>query len=242
MDPTPLAIGVAPQLLDALSLMRTTQAERTSFDPSTARRVYTVRTRDIGEAVDFPRLLADLSRSTPGIQLRTVFRRISETVNGMACGQIDLSVGFLPALEAGIHRRLMSTQRYVCVMRAGHPLAQDQLTVDGFAGSGHLLLERAIVEAGAGKRIRLRLPQYLSAPHFIVNSDLLWSVPALLAETLSKHYPLVVKPHPLELPEIEICVYWHERYHRDPANRWLRERIVQQFASRSVVTACADRH
>jgi DNA-binding transcriptional LysR family regulator len=52
----------------------------------------------------------------------------------------------------------------------------------------------------------------------------------VLAQTLKPHYPIVIKPHPLELPEFEIAPYWHDRYHRDPANKWLRDFIAQQFA------------
>jgi hypothetical protein len=28
-----------------------------------------------------------------------------------------------------------------------------------------------------------------------------------------------------------VKVYWHERFHRDPANMWLRQAIVQLFRS-----------
>ena len=242
MEPTPLAADLAPQLLDALSLVRKTGVERSRFDPSTAHRMFTVRTRDIGEVVHLPHVMAALAESAPGIRLRTVFRPIPETVSGMANGQIDLALGFLPALETGIHRRLLGTQHYVCVMRADHPLAQAELTAERFAqsdhllveysGSGHLQLERALIDAGARNRIKLRLPQYLAAPHFVITSDLLWSVPAVLAEKLAAHYPLSIKPHPLPLPEFEIGLYWHDRYHRDPANKWLRDFIVQQLTAR----------
>lgn len=241
MQPTPLAVDLASQLLDALAMVRKTHDEHSRFEPATARRMFTVRTRDIGEAVCFPRILSALGQCAPGIRLRTVFRPIPETISGMAAGQIDFALGFLPSLEAGIHRRLLFTQHYVCVMRKGHPLADDELTAQRFSsadhllveysGSGHLQLERALVDAGARNRIKVRLPQYLAAPHFVIGSDLLWSVPAVLAETLSLHFPLVIKPHPLPLPDFEIGLYWHDRYHRDPANKWLRDLVAQQFAA-----------
>lgn len=239
MEPTPRAVELAPQLLEALSLVRKTRMERGHFDPGTAKRMFTVRTRDISEVVWLPRILAALAEPAPGIRLRTVFRPIPETISGMAGGQIDFALGFLPALEAGIHRRFLQKEHYVCAMRAGHPLAHEPLTPERFvasehllvesSGSGHLQLERALVDAGARHRIKVRLPQYLSAPHFIVASDLLWSVPAVLATTLAQHYPLVVRPHPLALPEIEVCLYWHDRFHRDPDNKWLRDFVVQRF-------------
>ena len=96
MEPTPLATDLAPQLLDALALVRKTRAERARFDPVTARRMFTVRMRDIGEVVRFPQILAALGQSAPGIRLRSVFRPIPETVSGMAGGQIDFALGSCP--------------------------------------------------------------------------------------------------------------------------------------------------
>ena len=38
---------------------------------------------------------------------------------------------------------------------------------------------------------------------------------------------------PVTLPRIEIAQYWHERYHRDPAHRWLRSVTLALFADRA---------
>lgn len=37
---------------------------------------------------------------------------------------------------------------------------------------------------GARGKIKVRLPQYLAAPHFIVGSDMLWTVPRLQCKRL----------------------------------------------------------
>jgi DNA-binding transcriptional LysR family regulator len=236
MEPTPFASSMSSQLLDALAMVRKTHSEPTSFEPSLASRTFTVRTRDIGEVVCFPGVLEKLSEIAPGIKIRTVFRPIDETLAGLASGHIDLALGFLPSLETSIHRRKLFSQHYVCAMRADHPLSKGNLTLEAFlsqehllveySGSGHQMLEKALVDAGAKNRIRVRMPQYLSAPHFVISSDMLWSAPAVLAETLAKYYPLVIKPIPLQLPSFEVALYWHDRYHQDPANRWLREQLV----------------
>ncbi|BFG79848.1 LysR family transcriptional regulator [Paraburkholderia terrae] len=240
MEPTPFAAAIAPQLLDALAMIRNTSAERVKFDPAGSRRLFTIRTRDIGEAVHLPPLLRELEAAAPHIRLRTVFAPMDETLSGLASGKIDFALGFLPSLETGIHRRKLGQQHYVCVMRHGHPLADRELTIELFregphllveySGSGHKLLEKALIDAGAGPQIRIRLPQYLSAPYFVISSDLLWCVPAILAETIAQHFALVIKPIPLQLSEFEVGLYWHDRYHRDPANKWLRDFIARRFA------------
>lgn len=238
MQPTPLATALSNQLLDALATVRGTKDDAPGFDPLASQRMFVIRTRDIGEVVFLPRILTRLAVAAPKMRLRTVFRPIDETLAGLASGRIDVAMGYLPSLQNAIHRKVLCTQRYVCVMRDAHPLAHKKLTLDLFrkqehllveySGSGHLVLERALNEAGARNRIRMRIPQYLSAPHFVMASDLLWTVPAVLAETLAKHYPLIVKPLPIVLPDFEVALYWHERFHRDPANQWLREFIAAE--------------
>jgi DNA-binding transcriptional LysR family regulator len=240
MEPTPMAVELSSNLLEALNMVRRSQAAPPGFDPSQAVRTFTIRTRDVGEVVCFPRVLAEVAETAPGVKIRTVFMPIAETLVGMAKGHIDLALGFLPSLETAIHRRRLFSQHYVCVMRKGHPLqkvplhrelflAQHHLLVE-YSGSGHQVIEKALIDAGAKERIRVRLPQYLSAPHFVQSSDLLWSAPAILAETLAHHYPLILKPHPLPLPDFDVSLYWHDRYHQDAANRWLRELLITRLA------------
>jgi DNA-binding transcriptional LysR family regulator len=240
MEPTSCASALAPQLLDALAIVRKSGGAQARFDPSTARRVFTVRTRDIGEVVCLPHLLKQLAESAPGVQMRTIFKPIEETLVGLAAGSIDLAMGFLPALEASIHRRPLFRQNYVCVMRTGHPLAKHRMTMPMFfeqehllveySGSGHKALQRALVDAGARHKIKVRIPQYLSAPHFVMASDMLWTAPAILATTLAKHYPLAIVKLPIELPDFEVALYWHDRFHRDPANKWLRDFMADALA------------
>lgn len=238
MEPTPLAVGIANQVLDALSSIRKTKQKPPTFDPGTSHRMFTIRTRDIGEVVCFPAMMERLTEAAPELRIRTVFKPIEETIAGLASGRIDLALGYLPSLESGIHRKVLMSQHYVCVMRQGHPLSRSKLTLDLFrnqdhllveyAGSGHMVLERALNDAGAKHRIKVRLPQYLSAPHFVISSDLLWTAPAILAETLATYYPLVMKALPIDIPDFEVGLYWHDRFHRDPANKWLRDFIGQQ--------------
>ena len=36
--------------------------------------------------------------------------------------------------------------------------------------------------------------------------------------------------HPAKLPQIAINVFWHAKYHRSPANRWLRGVLFELFS------------
>ena len=53
------------------------------------------------------------------------------------------------------------------------------------------------------------------------------------AATASEAYraALRVIDPPLEVPGFELLMLWHERVHRDPAHRWLREHIARSVGS-----------
>lgn len=34
---------------------------------------------------------------------------------------------------------------------------------------------------------------------------------------------------PVALPAYDVVLYWHDRYHRDPPNQWLRGVIADAF-------------
>ena len=50
------------------------------------------------------------------------------------------------------------------------------------------------------------------------------------AECCVQPFGLVALPHPVQLPEIDINLFWHAKYHRDSANRWLRQLMFELFA------------
>ena len=243
MEPTAVAIDISQPLIDSLNQVRKTTGVPQPFCPEQSQRMFTIRTRDIGEVVILPALYRKLQGIAPDIKLQTLFTKVEDTIPALGNGRLDVAVGYLPSLEQDIHRKPLCKQRYVCVMRKGHPLEKevidaetiaraDHLLVE-FGGTGHLLLERALIEAGARDRIKVRIPQYLSAPHCLLASDLVWIAPEILASTLSRYFPLTYRPEPFGLDPFEIALYWHDRYHHDPANRWFRSMIIDLFKTAS---------
>lgn len=240
MEPSPLALRLADRLLGALDAVRETEQTVSHFDAGVAHRTFHIRMRDVGEAVILPQAVARLSALAPHIQLRSLYASTPETFEGLALGKIDMAIGSLPSLERGFHRLKLYTNQYVCAMRRDHPLAGEELTEAQFeqcehvlvehTGSGHRDLERAMLQRGLRKRVKVRLPHFLSAPYFLVHSDLLWSTHAVLAQQMAQYFPLAVKPHPLRVAGVDTFLYWHDRFHRDPANQWLRRFLLETIS------------
>jgi DNA-binding transcriptional LysR family regulator len=238
MEPTAYARHLAEPIGYALDSLRQAIGQEFSFDPASSRRNFTLRITDIGEIYILPRLLPLLAAVAPGVSV-TVVRGNNETLKGeMEAGRIDLAIGLIEGLESGFFRRQILKQGYVCVFRLGHRLAGRPLSLEDYLeaehavvsgeGTGHARIDEIIEKRGLKRKVRLRVPSYASLEHLLQSTDLVATVPEVLVHP--KVYPLALaySKHPVELPRLSINQFWHARFHRDPANKWLRNLIADQ--------------
>jgi DNA-binding transcriptional LysR family regulator len=240
MEPTPFADQLAESVSYALAMIHSGVNQRTGFDPAQERRSFTVGMTDIGEIVFLPELIARLKRDAPGIALSTVRNTAINLRDDLESGKVDMAIGLLPQLKAGFFQRRLFKQRYVCLMRRGHRLDKKRITLAEYAsaehlvvvsaGTGHGKVDDLLLRSGIERTVRLTVPHYVSVGHILQGSDLVTTVPETLADRLLAPFGLAKVAHPAKLPDVAINAFWHAKYHRWPANRWLRTVIFDLFA------------
>ena len=77
-------------------------------------------------------------------------------------------------------------------------------------------------DLGLNRPVHLRTPHYLAAAPILTATDLVCLMPEMLAITLRGTYAIEFRPIPLKAMRFPIALYWHDRFHRDPGNQWLR--------------------
>lgn len=239
MEPTPFAEQLAESVSYALAMIHSGVNQRSSFDPATERRSFTVGMTDIGEIVFLPELLARVQREAPGIALSTVRNTAINLRDELESGKVDMAIGLLPQLKAGFFQRRLFKQRYVCLMRRGHRLDKKRVTLAEYAGAEHLVVVSAgtghgkvdelLRRSGIERTVRLTVPHYVSVGHILQGSDLVTTVPEKLADRLLQPFGLAKVAHPAQLPDVAINAFWHAKVHRSPANRWLRTLVFELF-------------
>lgn len=240
MRPTPLAQRIAAPMRQALDLIHTTLLQQSAFEPSSSSRVFRLQLSDIGEMVFLPRLLARLKREAPGVVVEVENMPQARVVDALASGRIDIAVGFLPELQAGVQQARLFRDRYVCLVRAGHPAASRRLTLAQFLAAGHVsvsaegsahqIVERTLQEKGLRRTVALRVTHFMAIPMILSSTDLMAVVPHQFALTIAPlgRYRELKMPSPVQ--DMDVKVHWHERYANDPGNRWLREVLVDLYA------------
>jgi DNA-binding transcriptional LysR family regulator len=238
MEPTPHASHVIPELKNALELLRTAMAYRDTFDPATTTRTFLIAATDIGQVVVLPALMNRIRQLAPFAAVE--FSNFSEQSHfQLESGDLDVGLGFILPLEGGFHRQKLFTERFVCVVRRGHPRIRRRLTLEDFEreshlivttpATGHVMLEKTLESLDIRRKVGLRVPNFIGLSTLIASTDLLVMVPERFAKVMAGLIPAQIFPPPMKVPSYEVMQYWHARSDKDPACRWLRSLIVELF-------------
>ena len=246
MAPTPYALQLAEPVTQALEALQQALHVRASFVPETSTRSFTLAMTDVGEMYFLPVLMDALARRAPGVTVSV--QSVSEATlkPDMAAGRIDLALGLLPQLQAGFYQQALFRQPYVCLLRAGHPLAaRASLSKAAFVaaehvrvlaeGTGHGRVDDALAAHGVRRRIRLTVPHYVALGDVLRQGDLVATVPDRFAQRVLQPFGLTTRALPVRVPDSAIHQFWHARMQQDPGHQWLRALVAELFgdASRS---------
>lgn len=229
--PTPRALELREKVSQ---LVQETEAVlRPAEKPNLAHlvRTFTLRTSD-GFVENFgPDLVARVSAEAPGVRLRFV-QKVDKDSTPLRDGTVDLETGVVGnAMGPEVRAQALFRDRFIGVVRMGHPLSEGEITPARYASGRHVLfsrrgleegpLDEALKALGVERQIVTIVGGFSTALALARASDLIATVPE--RHTGNLRAGMHSFPLPVPTPEITVSLLWHPRLHADPAHRWLRE-------------------
>ena len=246
--PTPRADRLAQAVQIALATIEEALNASQVFEPQRSKRVLRLHLSDIGEARFLPELMQTLQRHAPGMRLEAMPLPHDKIGSALDNGQLDLAIGFLPEVNDTLHQPLLS-DRYVVLMRQGHPVAQrwHQLQKKAGASPDATLALLAELEFAAVRthtdtlrildlmrwqhRLRLTVSHFLSLPGIVRNSDLAVLMPRNFAQGFAQAGELAILEPDLPLRDFTVSMHWSQRFDKDPCLQWLRGTVSRLFST-----------
>ena len=251
--PTPRAERLAQAVQSALATLEEALNESEVFDPLQARKTFRLHLSDIGESRFLPELMALLRRDAPGARLEAAPLPHDEIAAALDSGRIDIAIGYLPTV-ADTPRLPLLSDRYIVLLREGHPFAAQWRTSAGRQGSRGVRSASEGLEALAGLdfaavrthsdtlrilqllqlegRLRLTVAHFLSLPAMVRASDLGVLMPRSIAQGFVVHGGLEIIEPDFPLRDFTVSLHWSRRFEADPGQQWLRQRVCDLFAAR----------
>lgn len=233
--PTPRALELRDRVHLLVQDVEAVLRPAAQLDLTQLARTFTLRASD-GFAENFgPALLARTGATAPGVRLRFVQKTDKDSAP-LREGDVDLETGIVgDAASPELRTRALFQDRFVGVIRAGHPLSQGRVTLARYASARHILVSRrnldkgpvdhALASAGRERDIAAITGGFSAALALARGSDLVATVPE--RHTGSLRTGMHSFPLPFTMPAFTISMLWHPRMDGDAAHRWLRECVLQ---------------
>jgi DNA-binding transcriptional LysR family regulator len=217
---------IGPLVQEAQAALRPAAA----LDLGKLEREFTLRTRE-GFVENFgAALLARVAAEAPGVQLRFVPKPDRDNAP-LRDGSADLETGVVGSANGPeLRAQALFRDRFVGVVRAGHPLSARRMTATRYAAGRHVAISRRGVAAGPvddalaaqalQRHVAVTVAGFAEALALVRGSDLIATVPERHTGTLRDG--LVTFSLPLALQPFTVSLLWHPRMDGDAAHRWLR--------------------
>jgi DNA-binding transcriptional LysR family regulator len=245
MVPTPRAEELRRQVGELTQAVRgVLQPAGEAFDPKSLERIFTIRANEGFVETFGARLVAAVASAAPGVRLGFMPKPDKSTAP-LREGLIDLDIGVLGG-EAGPEVRIQALyrDRFLGVARDGHPLFDGEITVERYAGFGHVISSRhgrfqgavdeSLAPLGIMRHVAAVVQSFPAALAIVSRSDLLSAAPqSYLAALMEFRTGLRTFPLPVETEGITISQMWHPRMDADAGHRWLRGLILETCGDRA---------
>ena len=128
-------------------------------------------------------------------------------------------------------------ERYVCVMRSGHPLAGEALTLERYTEQGHILvlprgltarseIDVFLATKGLARHVVRTVPSFHLAIPLVLQSDLVSAMPERNARQLAGE-GLVLKDMPVDTPPLAMKLICHPAHQADGRTQFVKSLLVQ---------------
>src|SRR6266852_335381 len=233
MVPTPRAEQLALPLRHALGEMQRA-LEPETFVAAQANRRFAIAVNNYAAIVVAAPLVAAVSAAAPLVQLDLRPSGTVDVFDHLDRGDLDVSIGTFGAVGERFASAVVLEDRFVAVMRKGHPAARTKFSTETFGALQHLeisssgddtgFIARSLMTRGARGRVAVRLP-YLSAGVVLGQSNMVATLSRRIAETMVQGGRLQIRDLPFTSPTVRTSMVWHRKLEGSAAHRWLRDLI-----------------
>ncbi|MDG2522595.1 LysR family transcriptional regulator [Caulobacter segnis] len=239
MQPTPMALELAPVIAAALAKIDDVVLGQQEFDPARAERLMAIASNSYVEFVMGAAIVTRLGRSAPGIKLRLIPYGSDLAETGVVSGNTAMALGRIVEAPDNVVVQHLMDETLACVVRADHPEVGDSLSREQYERLKHVNvlppgrlragLFQALEQQGLRREVAVSVTHFLAVPELIAVTDYCSTLPSRICRRLAADPRLKILPAPADLGTFPVQMAWHVRYRHDPAHRWLRS-VVSEAA------------
>lgn len=240
VQPTPLALEIAPSIAEALAKLDAVVLGQQDFDPAASKLQFTIAPNSFVEFALAPAIVARLRDVAPGLRLRLIPFGNDLAETGVVSGVTAMALGRIVDPPDNLVVQHLMDETLACVVRADHPEIGERVTRDQYERFRHVNvllpgriragLFQALESQGLKREVAVSVTHFLAVPEMVAVTDYCATLPRLICRRLANDRRLKIVEAPVDLGTFPVEMAWHVRHRHDPAHRWLREIVAETVA------------
>ena len=259
LTPTRLATSVSSRLKTVFAHLREVGRLQTKFDPKALCKSVGIAGNDYLAAIVADAWSSSIAPSTPKTIVN--WRPLdASAASALGSGEVDFAVFVLAPYAAQPHMpdtaavREMSIEpliedQFVAFGRREHKFFQSsRISTERYAAADHILVSPSgsgpgvvdleLSKLGLARRVHSRSWSFLLAADMALRTNSIATIPKALAQRFSSG---VFRRVPLKLPALPSFIGWHVSQDKNPANAWLRKKLIAELQLRAWMPRAASR-
>jgi DNA-binding transcriptional LysR family regulator len=240
MTPTSRALALELEIQEILHKVDALNKSESSFDPKTSEAQFSIMCPEFVEYFLAPRIAARLELDAPNIQVQFKTSNPSEAFDMLDKGILDFRLGWWPKPNLMLRTKILFRDELVCLSKKNTHLAP-KLSLSEFLNTRHVRLEaprngvstmvidQAVFKIGEKINIALEVQTVFNLAKTVSETGFLACTGRKIAQEIKNKFPIEIRPIPLNIPEVRIALYWHERTHRQTSHIWLKNIIEAEM-------------
>ncbi|MEQ8655816.1 MAG: LysR family transcriptional regulator [Hyphomicrobiales bacterium] len=246
MRPTARCQSIVQQVALGMETLIDALREPVPFDPSEVSAVVKIIMSDLLTGLMPSVFMPIIVNKAPNIDFRILpawglVKGVTELTihDDLDSGSADLAFSWNYEVPSRFSSKKLGDVDYVCVGSASNAGFTTPLSVDFYQTAPHIStttyysgvtrFEREIAATGHTRNVRLRLPHYSTSMHVASKTDMITSIPRILAPVAVEMYGLRVAELPIPSPVRSILQVWHKANDSHPVHAWARELTAECY-------------
>jgi DNA-binding transcriptional LysR family regulator len=231
---TPRALALAPVAASICEAARGLLTDAPDTAPEEWQDTLRILASDYALAAWVFPAVAAARTAAPGLRVAAISLDAAEWERQLIDGAADFAVRDHQPGNPKLRWISLAQERYVVVMRPGHPLSRGRLDPQRYCRAEHALVsvvggsfqgpvDAQLAASGRTRNVMVSVPTFLAGIELVRQSDLLLSMP----QRLAKHYRglVVTRALPVASPSFEVTLVWHARTDSSRPHAWFRALI-----------------
>lgn len=246
MQPTERCLAISEKVsVSVAELVNVIQSDE-DFDPAEANAIVRIAMSDLLTGLLPGMLVPKMRRIAPNIEFRFLpalglAKEVAEQSlhSDLDSGRIDLAFFWDYDVPSRYSWHKLGEVDYVCAASKGNTQFEKEFDVAYYEAAPHVStttidanrtrLDLQLADFGHSRNVKLRVPHFAAAMSVVSASEMITSIPRIIAPIARERYGLLLRELPFPSPVRHINLVWHKTRDGDPLHKWLRQAVADSY-------------